>query len=558
MVGHAPVIDGSGWAPEVGSEVDPEISERSFLLSSFTRFMSRKPFGLGRKYRQRSRLCTASLEIVLLGGSIMLGIIGGPLMPPVSDTVQGILADAPSPHRIIVQVSAQKRVMPAQFFGFNAEDIKTAAGSNLWFGPKVPSQIALMHASLLRIPGGTSSQWIDWSTGKFIDSSTDRFNNAGRKPLTLGDWARIVKMSHTVPVFDLDVVNSSLSDQLSMLHAAARLGMPIRYVELGNELWDPTEPAYTHLYPTGADYGLAMNSWISAIKEAFPSAMIAVCGMDSSNSLFAGIPRMATWNASMLGVVRGENAITFHPYWVLAAGYEAGAPQSVVQTVLAGFTEWKRFSSETLPMLPTGVGVWLTEWNQSDLLKQGGHQSWIQALTVGAFALNNATDPQIDMSLVHDVVDQAANPREPGPGITEQYPALSTSSNGTKLTGRTANGYVLGVVFGAIKYGESLQSLNFVNGPSVSGVAELEGVRITTMNRRPGFVLINLSGQSQDADLSKLSSGQLTAVTLTAAPTADPGFIKNNHVEKFVTPTIRATGLDFQLPKYSITSITPS
>jgi hypothetical protein len=466
------------------------------------------------------------------------------------------LAGAASPHKVIVQASAQKRVLPAQFFGFSAEDIKSAACTNLWFGPKIPSQIALIHASLLRIPGGTTSQWIDWSTGKFIDSSADRFSNAGRKPLTLSDWARIVKMSRTIPVFDLDVVNSSLNDQLLMLHAAARLGMPIRYVELGNELWDPTEPTYAHLYPTGADYGLAMNSWISAIKEVFPSAMIAVSGVDSSDLLFAGIPRMATWNASMLGVVRGESAITFHPYWLLPAGYPAGAPQSVVQTVLAGLTEWKKFSSETLPVLPTGVGAWLTEWNEADWLKQGGHQSWIQALTVAAFALDNATNPEIDMSLLHDVVDQTANPEELG--ISEQFAALSTNSKGTRLTGRAANAYTLSLVFGSIKYGESLQSLNFINGPSIVGVAGLEGVRITSADRRPGFILINLSGQSEDVDCSGLSSGQLTAVTLTAAPTADPGFIANNHVEKIVTRTTRATGLDFQIPKYSIMSITPS
>ncbi len=481
-------------------------------------------------------------------------LIAGLLTPLVVMTAAAPVGAA-SPPTVSVSASGQQRTLPTQFFGFNAEDIKTAAGSNLWFGPKIPSDIAKLHGSLLRIPGGTTSQWIDWTTGLFINNPDDPFTNTGRNPITLGDWANIVKESGTVPVFDLDVVNSTLGDQLAMLSAAASLGMPIKYVELGNELWDPTESTYTSLYPTGAAYGLAMNPWIAAIKAAYPSAQVAVCGEDSSQPLYAGIPRMATWNASMLSVVTGEDAVTFHPYWVLPPGNPAGSVQSEVQTPVSGLTEWSNFSSETLPTLPAGVTAWLTEWNQADFFHQGGHQSWVQALTVAAFAADNAADPQVDMSLVHDVVDQANNPLDPVPALSEQYPSIATNSKVTKATGFTANGYALSTLFGSVTGGDQVQTLNFTNGPSVGSVIGLVGIETTNPDGRTAYVLINLSDQSVTADLSGVGSRHLTAKSLTDGPLADPGFMSGGHPTKSTAKAKSATGFGFQLPEYSITII---
>ncbi len=55
-----------------------------------------------------------------------------------------------------------------------------------------------------------------------------------------------------------------------MLRAAQDLGMPIRRIELGNEIYLNT-PVLVRRFPTPQAYGRTATRWIHAIKRKFPA-----------------------------------------------------------------------------------------------------------------------------------------------------------------------------------------------------------------------------------------------------------------------------------------------
>ena len=212
-------------------------------------------------------------------------------------------------------VVGTQRSVPSAFFGFNAESLVLPIDARLMDSRALGSKLAVMPGAILRIPGGTPSQWIDWRTGRLIDEPGSPFSTVDQDgtALTLRDRASIVHRTEATPLWDLNVLTSNLSDQLALLRAAQKLALPVRYVELGNELWDPEAP-YVARYPTGASYGTAMNPWISAIHRRFPRAVIAVSGADESDpQLNGGGPRYLAWNQSLLSTVRVKTPSRFIP-----------------------------------------------------------------------------------------------------------------------------------------------------------------------------------------------------------------------------------------------------
>ena len=62
------------------------------------------------------------------------------------------------------------------FFGFNAESLVLPIDARLMDSRALGSKLAVMPGAILRIPGGTPSQWIDWRTGRLIDAPGSPFS----------------------------------------------------------------------------------------------------------------------------------------------------------------------------------------------------------------------------------------------------------------------------------------------------------------------------------------------------------------------------------------------
>ena len=224
------------------------------------------------------------LRALWAGRALLLMLaVAAPAAPAAAAASRRAASRAPRGARS-AQPAGANRTLPQHFFGFNAESIVLPVDDALFANSSsLHAKMASIPVGLLRIPGGTTSQWLDWHTGKFIGGAGSPFAAvaANRVAITMRRWAAIVRATDATPLWDLNVLTSSLPDQIRMLLEARRLGLPVRYIELGNELWDPLPP-YPKQFPTGAAYGTAMNPWIDALKRRFPGAKIAVSGADET------------------------------------------------------------------------------------------------------------------------------------------------------------------------------------------------------------------------------------------------------------------------------------
>ncbi len=475
---------------------------------------------------------TALLSAVAVGGVCAPALAG---------------ARAPGSAAAVAQRVGAPRVLPAHFFGFNAESIVLPVDDQLFAtSPALHAKMAAIPVGILRIPGGTTSQWLNWHTGVFIDGPGSPFNavDPSRPAITMPDWASIVRATDATPLWDLNVLTSNLSDQMAMLREARRLGLPVRYIELGNELWNPTGP-YPTRFPTGATYGTAMNPWITALRRQFPRAQIAVSGADETTPSILGTlggARFAAWNASLLSTVRGEDAIAIHPYWGLP---NRGPPGSDVSaTLVAGPDHWDGFKHQTLSALPSRLKVWLTEWNQTGLLTSGGTQIWAQALSVSAVALDQLADPRVSISLLHDLVGGADNPQDFG--TAKPFPLFTDGVDGSRALARTALGYAVPLVYSAVAGAAGVQRIRVRGVPNVGDQPGVTGMAV--FGRRPGALLVNLTAQPIALALPWPLQQRAVLTSLHAPPASQPGWVPSDQVaidQRLVRGSLR-------LPAYSV------
>ncbi len=428
---------------------------------------------------------------------------------------------------LATQRSGKEVKISGPFFGFNGASIIRNVNIDLLMNPKLQRQLASFPARLIRVPTGTAAQWIDWHTGKFIDDPTSPFASIGpdRHPITMADWASFIATTKATPVWDLNVLTSTLADQVAMLHEAKRLGMPVDYIELGNELWD-VRSIYPKVFPSGTAYAHAMNAWIPTLRKDFPDAQIAVSGADPSDTFFSSVfgKRYTSWNDEVLATVKGADAIAIHPYWTLP---DRAAPGSdVPATLTAGLDAWNGFAAETLAKIPGSMSVWLTEWNQAAWGSKSGTQIWAQALSVVAVALHQLSDPQITMSLVHDIVDGVRNPQDVG--ISTTFPAFTDGANGSKPLERTALGHALPLLFGAVPPGSRVQTLHVPTARRTGTHSSVVAVAIS--GREPGAVFVNLAAKPVRIRLPRGMDGTWEATAVSAAPDSQPGWVAADKV----------------------------
>lgn len=442
-------------------------------------------------------------------------------------------------------VLGPRRSVPDRFFGFNGASIVQSVNVDLLLSEDLQRRLADFPVPLIRVPTGTAAQWIDWRTGAFIEDDTSPFASipADRRGVRMQDWARLVDTIGATPVWDLNVLNADLDDQIAMLDAARRLGMPIEYIELGNELWD-IRSIYPEVFPTGTDYAARMNRWIPELRARFPDARIAVCGADPSDPFFSSVfgDRYRNWNTEVLATIRDADAITIHPYWTLPGRANPGS--DVPATLAAGLESWEALRATTLARLPDGMGVWVTEWNQAAWGSRAGTQIWAQALSVAAVALEQLVDPRIEMSLVHDIVDGEPNPHDAGVSIT--FPSFTNGALGSEPLQRTALGHVLPVLFDAIGSDAVVTPVGPSGTPRPPTPPGFTGVVVSGAN--PGAVFVNLSGEAVQIETGSLLPGRWSATVLDAPPDAAPGW--NPHDTVHSTTTEISTSVE--LPPYGL------
>ena len=163
--------------------------------------------------------------------------------------------------------------------------------------------------------------------------------------------------SHATPptIFDINVVRFPPAYAVEGLHAFAQAGVPVKFVELGNELYDPKQNQGR--FTTGAEYAAAMRGFEEAVAHAFPAAQIATVGCGASQHHGRAGARL--WNAAALSHT-SAGAATIHCYAELddTLGIVASDAAGILQRAFAVAQDEADNIRETVP---PHLRLWLTE-----------------------------------------------------------------------------------------------------------------------------------------------------------------------------------------------------
>ena len=447
----------------------------------------------------------------------------------------------------------QSHHLARAFFGSNIDGAYNPRGSYQWNDPRTISALRALRLESLRYPGGTDANYWNWHPGWVYSNFP---TGAGPFNETLANFAPLAKLTGP-PIFDLNVMtyNNAIAtpaqngvmvqDQIAMLKAAQQLGMPVEYIELGNELYfalrpqDGKDPTYySQRFASGVPYTNEMNYWIKELKSAFPQARIAVAGQP-----FLG----GTWNADVLSYLKGADAVTFHYYQIENAGGQD--PASILSKV---FTKWPYYKSTQIDTVASqGMTAWITEFDLVDRTPDFEYAStWMHGLFDAEMLIQFLSEPAVETVDIYNVHSQSVRnslvydgTEKFGPhgAIVPQPGALSPSGQVVALFGQALSGASAATpinISGLAPVSSGPTGAKFTPFPPVTGVAlgYAEGM---------GMILVNFSGQpvilsygNGTAQIQSLSASSLSTNVVT--PTS-LGF-----------NTRQISLKQFELPAYSV------
>lgn len=246
--------------------------------------------------------------------------------------------------------------LPQDYFGVNFDYLTVAAHAS---DPDRPAQLAALAPRTIRYPGGLEANSFDWQTGR-----PQKIVNGYQ--FTLRElWEAWVRTGPTpgtraVPIFDLNLVTQSLADQIAMLQTARSMGMPIDYVELGNELY--SHPGFSD----GTAYGIRVAEDVKQLHLTFRGVKV---GADAWLGHLDGPPptqRERTWNQEMLTTAAqhggSPDAVIIHAYPPPPEGNLTTA--NLPSLFVSSYREAELVQS-VIDGLPAQApaAAWLTEYN---------------------------------------------------------------------------------------------------------------------------------------------------------------------------------------------------
>ncbi len=427
--------------------------------------------------------------------------------------------------------TAQQAQFPVPSYGVNYDYDGTASFAAVNVGPLLKA----LDPQTLRYPGGTEADYFDWHTGKPT-------NGTSSYSFTLSDLESAYQATGAPPIFDLNVLAKAnqlnTSDQLAMLTAAQKLGLPIKYVEIGNELYGGgATGAFAQAYPTGADYGKTVALYVKALHAQFKGVQVAA---DAVLNPAPGDPREQSWNSDLLATATG-----------------AGAPDALILHDYPGVT-YNPFTSADVPPLfanaYAGISgltsavqsldskpVWLTEYNfRGPYVPPAKRQpnpvtnTYARELYVAEFALMLPRIPDLTIADYFTALEEGtvfgawANPADP---------TLTPAGQAVEMIGAAARG------------AGSSAPITVPGAPTLpGGYPAVTGQAFTGTGRATTALLVNLTGSAQDVPVSTDVPAGAHYQQVTGQPTAH-----QTAAGPLSSGTV--TGTTLRLPAYSITLV---
>ncbi len=377
---------------------------------------------------RRRLLQLIGYSVTGIAGISILEACGGPNPPhPVDVTV--------TPYGTVTTKNGATRKIAPYFLGYNNVPIHSTS----WDNPNAVKAAVQFNPGTLRYPGGTVANFWDWQKGWFLPGAPNGFLNAPQSIYRLQELQLAVQATGAIPIYVLNLLTSDLNTQLEMLSTAQSMGLPVQFVELGNEFYLKNPDDYVTKFPTGADYGKMATSWIRAIRDKFPNVKIAAVGgvpTDQSSD-----SRKANWNQELLQNLEGADALTQHPYVpvnqnMIGNGNGTTDTQSAMNIIDAISARWQQFEGQ-LQSLPQNMKVWFTEYNIVDKSNDVFH-TWIHGISAAKMSLTFLEEERTELACFYEMIGKSGYEVI---SSSQQY-ALTAAGWSMRLLGDTMKGMI--------------------------------------------------------------------------------------------------------------------
>jgi hypothetical protein len=422
----------------------------------------------------------------------------------------------------------------------NGSNLDYSGVAQPFSAPGVVAALTALRPGTLRYPGGTIANYWQWQTGTLVQPAQTVANgNGGRKNqpgqthtygFTLETLRSIVAETGTTPVFDLNVLTSTLADQLAMLKTASALGIPVRYIELGNEFY-LSASNYTRAFPTATAYADLVARWAPQLKADFPDAFIAAVG-----SLPQVTQRETGWNQTVLSIAGADiSALTLHDYPGIPRPGHTGTI-AAAHALASAYADWKQ-DQTVMAAIPPRYSIWFTEFNLANQVRGEGSPplgvTWLHGLYTAETAMLYDQSPRVQLD--------------------DYWDLFSAPTSGTFTTGAsprlTAAGSALTVLSTASWQATSVRALSFPGAPTLPGGTP--GLAGLEFSGRSGTrtVLLNLTGQALSVRAGPAIPGGATAESISGNPAVEVAGSSG------LTRHITKAGAALSVPPYSLVAV---
>ncbi len=265
-----------------------------------------------------------------------------------------------------------------------AVQVKTGFNQNFSMMPNMTAElynnIQKLKPQILRYPGGTVTHNWDWKNGT-------KKTRKGKSVHKIKEIKTLTDYTGAKFVFVLDILNSSVSDQVEMLKEIEKLGVSIDYIELGNELYGKKKD-YIKTFPTGKDYADKVNQWLIVLRKNFPQAKIGA--LLSSRKVKPSNTRLFEWNRQVVdNTIANVDAYTYHIYINEKSTFER-KKREFIEVSNQAKTKQKE--------------LWITEYgNKQDKSKQSYYTE------LNALANFVESYPKVTIALNHQIIGGSKN-----------------------------------------------------------------------------------------------------------------------------------------------------
>lgn len=450
-----------------------------------------------------------------------------------------------------------QRPLSPKFMCFNVNSVRIES----WRDTDLVKNVSLLNPRMLRLPGGEVANYWDWQRGGLIEDTSSlpaglpqflRYQARKNSASKLEDFKRGLETTGTSPLFVLNMLTSDLKSQIQMLEKAQSLGIPVEYIELGNEFYFNIKN-YNTVFPTPRSYAETANQWITAIKQKFPDVKTAVVGA-------IPIPqrsgRLQNWNQTILStVLQNSEAITLHLYWENGLNSSSSTPftDGEIPIVLGEpFRNWQNLKTDPNFQNIQNKKIWITEYNLRETKPDNQNQeqpkvagTWAHGLYSAAMSMVFLEDSRVELICNHLLAGHphfAAVIDKKAPGIPRSF-NLSASGSALRLLGD------------ATEEMTSAQKINFpetylLKGKNNFQYPSLYGWIFSNSKSQKGIIL-NLSPQPLKIDVSPLFTQAINYEQISGNPLAS-----NVNADLLMNNKGTVSGI-LSLPPYSITKLSP-